>query len=259
VLLFFVLSGFLMLALYGERLSSVRGWGQFAIRRIFRVYPLFLFVVLLSCLLFDVLSQGWALRMARDRVVAVLLLEKELELLWTVPVEMAFYAYFPLIALLLSWARSHRNRLVAISVVLGASLLIPIQLGRLSAWSFIEVFLFGLLEPCPLEHSSGRRSRMPDPADPRGHSTRRWDRDPSVAGQLHRYAAVLRHRAGARHSQPAAARPGGSELGQSSAFRRGPALAGEASGFACVVALPKTSSWARLLEPEAARYLSGSG
>jgi len=64
VLLFFVLSGFLMGLLYMEERSSARDWARYAVRRVFRVYPLFAFVVLGSWLAFEVFGQAWSLEMA---------------------------------------------------------------------------------------------------------------------------------------------------------------------------------------------------
>jgi len=101
VMLFFVLSGFLMGYHYQPRALSPRYWLAFLVHRVIRVYPAFFFATFGYLLLrqylppdfplygkgppWDELFRGWMLVEMRG-------------IFWTIPVEIAFYAVYPLIA-----------------------------------------------------------------------------------------------------------------------------------------------------------------
>jgi len=92
VMLFFALSGFLMAHRYFDAQPSVSEVGRYAQSRAARVLPLYLLVVLASFALphwlYPVDSVG--------RLAEHLLMVKGVSVLWTIPVEVQFYALFPL-------------------------------------------------------------------------------------------------------------------------------------------------------------------
>ena len=97
VLLFFVLSGFLMGRLYFDRPLSVTRVGDFFRRRFARVVPLYLIVVLASYLWLRWYGIPWPLYgVTGDALLAHLLFVDGTGILWTVPTEIQFYVLFPL-------------------------------------------------------------------------------------------------------------------------------------------------------------------
>lgn len=108
VMLFFALSGFLMGHLYFYRSADTSEIGRFFQRRAARVLPLYFLVVLASFALphwlYPVDSAG--------RLAEHLLMVKGVSVLWTIPVEVQFYALFPLF-----WIVAARFGRVTISVL----------------------------------------------------------------------------------------------------------------------------------------------
>lgn len=100
VMLFFLLSGFLMSYLYFDQVSDARNLKRFFQARVARVVPLYLLVVLTSYLLSQLAREplSHALYPINDwrRLVAHLLLLHGTDVLWTIPPEMQFYALFGL-------------------------------------------------------------------------------------------------------------------------------------------------------------------
>lgn len=110
VMLFFALSGFLMGKLYLER--PITDVPDFYLRRVARVFPLFLVLVAASYL-----WGGFPLYGITDaNLIHHLLFLRGESLLWTVAVEVQFYALFPLLWLL--YRLAGREALVAALVAL---------------------------------------------------------------------------------------------------------------------------------------------
>ncbi len=106
VMLFFVLSGFLMGHLYLDQEPTRQNMARFARNRIARVAPLYVLVVLASVLLGSAGGQTWPLYSVNiGNLAQHLLFLKGQDILWTIPVEMQFYALF-----LLIWAQAARSR-----------------------------------------------------------------------------------------------------------------------------------------------------
>jgi len=107
VMVFFILSGFLMSYLYmGQRVASRENIWRFAIARIARVLPLFLVVVLLSYLLPKLGISGLFYHVPDlPSLVAHIGLLNGSSILWTVSTEIQFYGLF-----LLLWIVQAKNK-----------------------------------------------------------------------------------------------------------------------------------------------------
>lgn len=101
VMLFFILSGFLMGRLYLSRAFNAGEVGGFFRKRVARVVPLYLFAVLVSFALVLTLGKSWPLfKIDGSNLLDHLLFLKGTDVLWTVAAEVQFYAAFPLVWLL---------------------------------------------------------------------------------------------------------------------------------------------------------------
>ena len=124
VMVFFTLSGFLMARLYLAETPTAANIGEFARRRVARVVPLYLVVVILAFLLTLLVGSSFPfVKIDTANLLAHLLFWQGASVLWTVPVEMQFYLAFPLIWLL--HARLGRRVVVLLGLVIAALLLLP--------------------------------------------------------------------------------------------------------------------------------------
>jgi peptidoglycan/LPS O-acetylase OafA/YrhL len=95
VMVFFLISGFLMGRLYMTGRFDRANVGDYVRKRIARVFPLYLGVVVLSALAFHRFGLESPLyEVTRENVVAHLLFREGVSVLWTIPVEVQFYALF---------------------------------------------------------------------------------------------------------------------------------------------------------------------
>jgi len=120
VYLFFVLSAFLLtrnlLRQPAAQLRRPRLWLDYALRRVLRIWPLYLVVLLLSWLFHQ---QGWPGLYSIDSASLWrhLSLQEGQSVLWSIPVEFTFYLWLPLIALGLQ-AMAYRQWPAAAQVVM---------------------------------------------------------------------------------------------------------------------------------------------
>lgn len=143
VYLFFVLSSFLItrqLLRSGVSFNKVETWLDYARKRVLRIYPLYL-VVLLVYLAFPAFKYGW-----KDFVSHLFLVEG-LNQFWAIPVEMKYYLFIPFIAVIFRVAkRSLITATIFIALLIGLNyLLIPTGLldYRLSIFKYLSIFLIG--------------------------------------------------------------------------------------------------------------------
>ena len=112
VYLFFVLSAFLLTrALLDRPLSAFadwRGWGDYALRRVLRIWPLYLVVLLLSWWLTRGGAVGWHYVIDTASLLRHLRLQEGQSVLWSIPVEFTFYLWLPLLALAMAWVQQRR-------------------------------------------------------------------------------------------------------------------------------------------------------
>lgn len=112
VYLFYVLSAFLLtrlMLLRGERtgFASARLWGDYALRRVLRIWPLYLVVLLLSWALTTHGVAGWHFQIGTDSLLRHLALREGQSVLWSIPVEFTFYLWLPLLVVAAAWLRRH--------------------------------------------------------------------------------------------------------------------------------------------------------
>jgi peptidoglycan/LPS O-acetylase OafA/YrhL len=126
VMIFFLLSGFLMGLLYLGRPPGRHAAAQFLVRRGARVVPLYLAVVLASFVVDAAGPQrAWVYDVGRwDALLSHLLLIRGEGVLWTVPLEIQFYLLVPLIWL--AYARAPRITLAGLLAAI-----VAIYLARL--------------------------------------------------------------------------------------------------------------------------------
>ena len=151
VMLFFVLSGFLMAHLYlVTPLSPVR-FGAYAFRRIFRVVPAYVVVAFVSYVLYQYYADfGYAVD--KETLIGLLTLSTQLSVFWTIPVEMKFYAFFPVLWLLLGYIRQPwlKGSILLVAIIVWLYTDIPTLLHldlprtRLTLTKHIEYFLGGM-------------------------------------------------------------------------------------------------------------------
>jgi peptidoglycan/LPS O-acetylase OafA/YrhL len=120
VMLFFLISGFLMAYLYLGRPASATALRSFCVARIARVLPLFIAVVLVSYLLQRLGMPGvfYDITSVREVLSHVLMLSGT-SVLWTIPPEIQFYVIFA--GFWLAWQRSWR-------VAAGAAVLLVVAI-----------------------------------------------------------------------------------------------------------------------------------
>jgi peptidoglycan/LPS O-acetylase OafA/YrhL len=112
VYLFFVLSSFLLTRILLERtpagFADARLWAAYALRRVLRIWPLFLVVLLSSWAIVSAGVTGWPYQLDTAALLRHLALRDGRSVLWSVPVEFKFYLWLPLLALALAWMASRR-------------------------------------------------------------------------------------------------------------------------------------------------------
>lgn len=123
VMLFFVLSGFLMGALYLQTNADAQSLKRFALARVGRIFPLYLVVVFLSFVLARWVVDGfwYDLSSRKEFLLASFFVTAKREL-WTIPVEVQFYAVFAAFWFLL---RSRVSLLLPL-ILVGANVVIAI-------------------------------------------------------------------------------------------------------------------------------------
>lgn len=111
VMIFFVLSGFLMSFLYLNKDFEVK---KYIVSRLARVLPLFVFVVLLSFLSQQIFSNGVFYKILDvNSLISHLFLLSGVSVLWTIPTEIQFYILF----IPLCWLFIFRNIYISLGIV----------------------------------------------------------------------------------------------------------------------------------------------
>ena len=143
VMLFFSLSGFLMSYLYGGSRLGAASWTSYALKRFFRVYPAYLLVVVLSHVLYSSVGK-YGFRINDAELINHILLNGKVSILWTIPVEMKFYAVFPLLALAISVFKSKGAKAFAAVWILIGFFYLDLKGSKLSILPYLEFFTGGV-------------------------------------------------------------------------------------------------------------------
>jgi peptidoglycan/LPS O-acetylase OafA/YrhL len=109
VYLFFVLSAFLLTRLLLAKPADAwrRGdtWADYALRRVLRIWPLYLVVLLASAALTATgIAPWWPYAIDGASLVRHLLLQEGVSVLWSIPVEFHYYLWLPPVAAMLAFA-----------------------------------------------------------------------------------------------------------------------------------------------------------
>ncbi|KFL35750.1 acyltransferase family protein [Arenimonas donghaensis] len=116
VYLFFVLSAFLLTRILMDRPAGdyrqARLWLDYALRRVLRIWPVYLVLLLVSWGLTRAGVQAWHYQIDDASLVNHLLLREGQSVLWSIPVEFSYYLWLPLLALVLAALRAWRPGVV---------------------------------------------------------------------------------------------------------------------------------------------------
>ena len=148
VMLFFILSGFLMGYLYFEQSFTLSNVGNYLLRRFARVYPLFIFAAALpSFLIWIGFPSGVAYAAINSLTIffhQVLLIDRGLGAFWTIRVEIFFYFVFVGI-----WVIHFHLRNILMTGLIVISALVFLRLKNydfgIEFFDKIHYFLFGVL------------------------------------------------------------------------------------------------------------------
>ena len=126
VYLFFTLSAFLLTRALLRRpladFTNARRWADYALRRVLRIWPLYLALLLCSWALTRAGVAGWHYQMDTGTVLRHLALREGQSVLWSIPVEFIFYLWLPLVALVLAVTQAWRWPLWAETMVFAVGL-----------------------------------------------------------------------------------------------------------------------------------------
>jgi peptidoglycan/LPS O-acetylase OafA/YrhL len=158
VYLFFVLSSFLLssqlLNWSPQNFRSWPRWKHYFLGRIFRIWPLFLFVIL-TCFVTTTVLRGRGLPVNMDAAafVQTLLLQRGDQILWTIPVEFKFYFVLPVVIATLVFVFRQKFAPGALFLLLAAAAsfhFLPAAKEGTSPLPFMGIFLTGTL--CAVIH-----------------------------------------------------------------------------------------------------------
>jgi peptidoglycan/LPS O-acetylase OafA/YrhL len=147
VMLFFILSGFLMGHLYLNKNSSTTNIKQYLLARVGRILPLYFLLILLSVLISTTIYPDFHYQITDAQIVlrALLFVDAPYEF-WTIPVEVQFYAVFVLFWILYQRNTSHWLLLAFIASTTIPSIFLYPKLGYVPALfsSYSVPFFIGI-------------------------------------------------------------------------------------------------------------------
>ena len=125
VYLFFVLSAFLLTRLLLQRPAAewCRGatWADYTLRRVLRIWPLYLVVLLVSAVISaTAMMPWWPYPMDPVALLRHLTLQEGNSVLWSIPVEFHYYLWLPLVAWALAAAQRAGGLLLASALATSA-------------------------------------------------------------------------------------------------------------------------------------------
>ena len=159
VVLFFMLSGFLMGRLYLSTEPDPQAIWRYCVARVARVYPLFALVIV-GTVAFNMLFGADVFWITRDDIFAHLLLAGAGRTVWTISVEFQFYGVFVLIWLASS-RFAHASRLVIPLLIAAtvATFAFGFDAGRIALVRYLHLFVAGLALALLLDRDLARWRR----------------------------------------------------------------------------------------------------
>ena len=142
VMLFFVLSGFLMGHIYITSRDKIFSVIDFYIKRLFRVVPLFVVVVVVSYII-NLSVPGYLFPITAENFLAHLTFRDGVWVLWTIPVELKFYLLFPAIGIPLVMIGDRRTRFWIMTAWLVMSFFAG-RSGKFAVVTYLNFFVFGV-------------------------------------------------------------------------------------------------------------------
>ena len=152
VFLFFVLSAYLLtlpfFERYRHRLSEPGIWLNYALRRFFRIFPLYIIVLLVS---FTFSETGNFIRLSRQDLWNHIILRDGKSILWTIPVEFKYYFFLPLVVIFFIVFLRARYGFVVVAVAAAVTIIYAFYISsgktfsQVSLIRYFPVFLLGSL------------------------------------------------------------------------------------------------------------------
>jgi len=152
VFLFFVLSAFLLtlpfFEHYRHRLSEPGIWLSYALRRFFRIFPLYIIVLLVS---FIFSGTGNFIRLSGHDLWNHIILREGKSILWTIPVEFKYYFFLPLVVIFFIVFLRARYGFVVVAVAAAVTIIYAFYISsgktfsQVSLIRYFPVFLLGSL------------------------------------------------------------------------------------------------------------------
>ena len=168
VFLFFTLSAYLLtsqiLSAFNHQQITPAYWGTYLVRRVMRIYPLYLLVLLVSALGYAWFGRYFVAIEPFDVVRHLVLLDGK-SVFWTIPVEFSYYLLLPFIAIPLGFAQRYGNIwAIALGVfAIGLSSWAWPQsesaLNGINVLPYLPIFLMGSLAPIVIEMMRQHYSR----------------------------------------------------------------------------------------------------
>ena len=152
VVLFFVLSGFLMSALYSEKQFSLDSAGKYSIARFTRIAPAYWIAIVVSWVLFMIIPD-FEYQMTPFNLLRSIFFAGTEGVLWSIPPEVQFYGFFLL--LWFSWHKSKEGNHIFLifSVLLSLALVATKEMwGGAMLPSKLHLFLAGFLAAFVAKH-----------------------------------------------------------------------------------------------------------
>lgn len=146
VYLFFVLSSFLLAGQFLRDDCELRRWSlwvSYALKRVLRIYPLYIFIMLL----YGIVP---SFKYTATDVFSHIFLQEGKDQFWAIPVEFKFYLFLPILMWLIVKVLKKNLGLstLFLGAVMSASFLItiePAEVARVSLIKYLPIFLLGIL------------------------------------------------------------------------------------------------------------------
>jgi peptidoglycan/LPS O-acetylase OafA/YrhL len=148
VMLFFVLSGFLMAHLYLEKVPNTSNIKAFCIARVGRVFPLFVILVILSYIIKTHIYENFHYQINDISILAKsLLFIKAPNEFWTIPIEVQFYVVFILLWFCAGQQKNYKFILLMWLIILAPAGIYFLYYGKILPLlpTYYSVFMFGVI------------------------------------------------------------------------------------------------------------------